>query len=210
MAMAMFLSQVAYAQFVPPPPLPPPTSDPISVTLIPSSTTVLQGDDFFIDVYTEGVTIPDAVLSFGFDITSIEGIDFIESIVGPHFNDTSDLLGDTDVSGHQTPPATPGDVLLATLNFKATGNAELGDYLLGINSSTFDPNEGLMVLSLDFIPFPPFVNVSNETHDIDSSVQLTIASAAIPEPSSLLMTMLGFAGLGFVAVRMRKENSRKV
>ena len=196
---AILLSQVAYAQLLPPipslPPPPTPSSEPPVpplVTLTPSSTSVLQGDSFYIDVFADLVIETDQVIAFGFDVITPTGIGFKEAIIRSGFTDNSDNLPDTDVAGHKFIGVSSGDVLLATLKFDVT-SAELGDYMINVESDLADLNEGLFTFPIP-IPLLKF--------EIDASTYVSV----VPEPSTLLMTMLGFAGLGVVAVRMRKEN----
>ena len=194
MIMALFLSADVYA---------------VMVTLTPSKTIINPGEEFTVKVELEGLSLvpslpfplPDnGVLSFGFNIDDelSEGIIYSGASVNtPTFIDTSGS-STAQVSGHSLPFLLANDdpLLLATLAFSTTTSVELGAHSIAIESdhiSNVDEGLRLFLPVLGILPSP--------AQPLGGSTQVNV----VPEPSTLLMSLLGFAGLGIVAVRMRKK-----
>ena len=155
------------------------------VSLELSTTDVIVGNDFAINVIADGVDIIDPVfgdgdlLAFGFDIDfDAFEFDFLGATVAPPFNDDSLSFPDTDVAGSTFPGIGGDDILLATLSFTPL---LAGDFSIGIISDLTDWNEGL-------------ITFFNESINITQSIGVKVSP--VPEPATILLLTTGVLGMG--------------
>ncbi len=103
--------------------------------------------------------------------------------------------------GFSGPTSAGWDVALGSDPIQSTGNASIGSHgFSGWNMSTFDfvaqgTSETLSFLATGTggAPLPPFALLDG------------VSMAAVPEPSTWAMMLLGFAGLGYAGFRSRRR-----
>jgi len=151
---------------------------------------IAPGEVFVINVIADGVTDldpflgSDELLAFGFDVISPSSVTFNGATVGHGFFDDSALFLDSDVAGSAFPGISGNDILLASLSFSATS---VGSYLIGIQSDIFNPNQGLITW----------------LHPQIDATTFSLVSVSVPEPSTMLLLLLGLVGAGVVRIRRR-------
>jgi len=166
-----------------------------SISLVLSGT-VSPGSSFDIAVKVNDVFAgrapDDVLLGYGFNVTIGNGavVQYLSETAGPLFDDlsvpgvtaaglASNLLGIGP--GDFVPPLT-----LATLHFKTLGP---GTSSIGVTWDPLDLNQGLVYLDLPY-------------GAIEASTRVT-ATAAVPEPATLIMLTSGIA----VLVRSRRRKA---
>jgi hypothetical protein len=177
----------------------------VPISRLVAPTAVDAGQSFNVDVFVDGVTAPDFILGFGFNVDSGSFVFGGATVSGAFDYDDSILLG-LDVAGSDFPdPASFGDdeiygdnILLATLNFTAPLSLGAGSYGLGISSVLGNFNEGLFTFNFD--------DLTVNTYDLSASTLIKVGdsgTAAVPEPSTLLLLCAGLSGLVGMRVRRR-------
>ena len=165
----------------------------IPTLILEAPLTVSQNQTFQINVFANGVTIPDELLAFGFDVGYDSSFTLFENDVAVlpdlppgyvSYND-SVLFPNTDVAGSVFPGISGDSILLASLMFSAT---TLGTYSIGIFSDSSDLNEGLITLL-------------NPKIDFATAIDINVVS--VPEPSTIFLLSLGLVGASVARIRHR-------
>lgn len=158
------------------------------VSLELSTTDVIVGNDFDINVIADGVFFDQVfgdgdLLAFGFDIGFDDSeFDFNGATVAPPFMDDSAFFPDTDVAGSTFPGIGGDDILLSTLSFTPL---LAGNFSIGIISDLLDRNEGLILAGL---LGPPF--------SVDITQSIDVKVSPVPEPATIVLLTTGVLGMG--------------
>lgn len=163
-----------------------------SLTVLDDDITV--GENFEVEVWVDGDSIGEGLVAFGFDVnnysSSLYSYDSYQ--VGTDFFDFSDPSNANNVSGGYAdiePPSTD-NILLATLSLTALANGTGSLDVEGLFDGFF---YGLYYEGLD------------SNYDVSSETQIVIAAQSVPEPATVLLLGMGFAGL--VASKRRKSSN---
>jgi len=175
----------------------------VPISRLVAPTAVDAGQSFIVDVFVDGVTAPEEMLGFGFNVYVDAGSFLFDgALVSVNFDDFSSDLGGPDVAGIAFPGIYSDNILLATLNFTAPLSLGAGSYGLGISSDLGNIDEGLFTV----IPFDP-VDPRYPIYDLTKSTLIQVSdssTAAVPEPSTLLLLGAGLSGL--VGMRWRRRS----
>lgn len=167
----------------------------LTIDLDFSSTTLLPGEIFTMDVIVndvfDGLDAFEEVLAFGFDVFISDSslVGFTGATVTSPFLDDLASFPNTDVAGSVFPgiPNDPANntIQLATITYEALA---VGNPSLGITSDTSDSNEGLIYFLAGNVDITAIANV-----DI------------IPEPGSVLLFGIGLLTIAVVKRKFRKK-----
>ena len=132
------------------------------------------GEDFGVEVWVDSEGLGEALLAFGFDVTtSGSSFSYLGHVIGNGFDDLSGLLSSADVSGDAFPGISDDNVRLATLNFSADS--------VGIDTLALDG-------AYDGVYFGLFYEWSG--FDILASIDIAVLERSVPEPSTLALVAI--------------------
>ena len=152
----------------------------ITVYFDPSEPVVGIGETVEVDIRAD---FTDSVVSWGIDLTidDPEYADWIDTVIGPDWNDPGDTLDEDGLAGLRFPTGIDGDVLLATVTFQ--GLTE-GETWLTLDCGP-EEDEGFLL----------------EEGFLDEDVQFFSGRlTVVPEPAGLALL-----GIGLLAVRLRRQ-----
>jgi hypothetical protein len=120
---------------------------------------------------------------------------YAQSAVGQEFSSLFSGWGESDIVSALIFLGTPGtDTDVVGLNAAITEVFSFGDYLTSLNALT-EANNG----QFDLIRFSEGTDIGSGT------THLTALTSSVPEPSTWAMLVLGFAGIGLMTYRRRKD-----
>jgi hypothetical protein len=167
----------------------------LTIDLVFSSTTLLPGEIFTMDVIVNDVFDEldafEEVLAFGFDvfISDPSLVGFTGATVASPFLDESASFPNTDAAGSVFPgiPNDPANntIQLATVTYQALA---VGNPSLGITSDISDSNEGLIYFLAGNV-------------DITARAIVDI----VPEPGSVLLLGIGLIAIAGIKRKFRKK-----
>lgn len=152
---------------------------------------IIVGETFDVEVWVDGEGIGEDLLAFGFDVDTPETyFTYTGYTIESSFDDASDPFNPFNVSGMGG--TSDDDVLLATLSFNAIAEGSDDLTVLGINDGLF---YGLFYMDPISYTFSDF--------DINATTNITINSAPIPEPCTILLLGAGLPAIAVFRKRFR-------
>lgn len=155
----------------------------VSVNLKLLDNFIVVGESFDVEVWAnESNAVGEGLLAFGFDVSSLGDLFSYDGyVIESGFDDVSNPINSSNISGMVFPAIDDADALLATISF----TAGLVD---GVGTLTISGvQDGLLGLYYEF-----------STFDISDSLAIAINVNPVPEPSTVILLGAGcIAGLSF-------------